>query len=153
MLEIIAKAKQIITPVVVSLGFEVVDIEYKKQYNENNLTVYIYKKGGVSLDDCELVNNALDTVLEENDPTEGQTYNLNISSPGLDRKVVSCDDFRRSLDTDLELVFVNPMGKRKQTHGMLISYDDESVTIRQKDKDTKYERSNLSIIRPYINFK
>ncbi|HKL73839.1 MAG TPA: ribosome maturation factor RimP [Clostridia bacterium] len=153
MLEIIAKAKQIITPVVVSLGFEVVDIEYKKQYNENNLTVYIYKKGGVSLDDCELVNNALDTVLEENDPTEGQTYNLNISSPGLDRKVVSCADFRRSLDTDLELVFVNPMGKRKQTHGMLISYDDESVTIRQKDKDTKYERSNLSIIRPYINFK
>lgn len=153
MSEIVKNAQKIISPIVENLGYELVDIEYKKMYGENNLTVYIYKKDGVSLDDCEQVNNALDKVLEENDITLGQTYILNISSPGLDRPVISSDDFRRSLDTELELIFTKPIGKKKQTHGMLVSYDDDTVTLRQKDKDVKYDKTNLSIIRPFINFK
>lgn len=153
MANIVANAKEIISPVVEKLGYEVVDIEYKKQYGENDLIIYIYKKGGVSLDDCELVNNALDEVLDKADISEGQNYNLNISSPGLDRKVVSEDDYRRSLDTELELIFITPIGKRDKTHGTLIAYDEICVTLKQKDKDIKYDKTNISIVRPYINFK
>jgi ribosome maturation factor RimP len=153
MSEIEKNAQKIIAPIVENLGFELVDIEYKKIYGENNLTIFIYKKGGVSLDDCEQANNVLDPILEENDITSGQGYNLNISSPGLDRHVISEDDFRRSLDTEVELVFTQPIGKKKHTHGVLVSYDNDTVTLKQKDKDVKYDRSNLSIIRPYINFK
>lgn len=153
MANIVENAKEIISPVIEKLGYEVVDIEYKKQYGENDLIVYIFKKGGVSLDDCELVNNALDDVLEQADISEGQNYNLNISSPGLDRKVVSEDDYRRSLDTELELIFITPIEKRDKTHGTLIAYDASSITLKQKDKDIKYDRANISIVRPYINFK
>ncbi len=153
MIDVVSKAKEVIIPVVERLGYEVVDIEYKKEYGENNLTVYIFKKGGVSLDDCELVNNELDPVLEVNDITEGASYNLNISSPGLDRKIVTPDDFRRNMDTDIELVFVKPLGKKKHTHGILVAYDENSVTILQKDREVKYDKGNLSVVRPYIDFK
>ncbi|HOO22303.1 MAG TPA: ribosome maturation factor RimP [Clostridia bacterium] len=153
MIDVVSKAKEVIIPVVERLGYEVVDIEYKKEYGENNLTVYIFKKGGVSLDDCELVNNELDPVLEINDITEGASYNLNISSPGLDRKIVTPDDFRRNMDTDIELVFVKPLGKKKHTHGILVAYDENSVTILQKDREVKYDKGNLSVVRPYIDFK
>lgn len=152
MADIIEKAQRIIKPVVESLGFEVVEIEYKKMYGENNLTVYVYKKDGISLDECEAVNNALDPVLDLVDISEGQTYNLNISSPGLDRLVKSEDDFRRSLDTELELLFVENT-KKKSTHGILVAYDAASITLKQKDKDTKYDRTNISTVRPYIDFK
>lgn len=147
------KANKIISPIIESLGYEIVEINYDKFYGENTLTIFIYKKGGITLNDCELVNNAIDLVLDENDITMGQSYNLNISSPGLDRPIVSSDDLRRNTDSDIEILFIKPLGKKKQTHGILVSYDENSITLRQKDKDVKFDKTNISLIRPYINFK
>ena len=150
--QIVAKAKELLTPIIESIGYEVVDIDYSKSYGEYNLTVYIYKKGGITFDDCEKVNNALDEVLDNNDITDGAAYNLNISSPGLDRPIVSSDDFRRSLDTEIEILFVNPINKRKKANGILVAYDDDTVTLKVKDKNEVFDRKNASIIRPYIKF-
>lgn len=149
---VVQRAASIVTPIVESLGYEVVEIDYSKSYGENNLTVFIYKKGGVTLDDCEIVNNALDEVLDNNDITDGAAYNLNISSPGLDRPIVTADDFRRSLDTEIEILFVEPVGKKKKANGILIKYDDDTVTLKANDKEVVYDRKNASIIRPYIKF-
>ena len=146
------KAQELVTPIIENIGYEVVDIDYSKSYGENNLTIYIFKKGGVTLDDCEKVNNALDEVLDNNDITDGVAYNLNISSPGLDRPIVTKDDFRRNLDTEIEVLFIEPVGKKKKTNGILVAYDDDTVTLRSKDKDVVIDRKNASQIRPYIKF-
>ncbi len=150
--EITDRAIEVITPVVEALGYEVVEITYTKSYGEYNLTVYIFKKGGVTLDDCVAVNDALDPVLEANDITNGGNYNLNISSPGLDRPIVSLDDYRRSLDTEIEILFKVPMGKKKKVNGILLSYDDESVVLKVRDKDTVLRKDNFEVVRPYIKF-
>ena len=146
------RAKKELTPIIESIGYEVVDVDWSKSYGENNLTVFIYKKGGITLDDCEKVNDALDAFLDENDLTDGQAYNFNVSSPGLDRPVVTPDDFRRSLDTELEILFKNPIGKKKKVNGILVSYDDATVTLLVKDKETVFDRQNAEVIRPYIKF-
>lgn len=146
------RAKKELTPIIESIGYEVVDVDWSKSYGENNLTVFIYKKGGITLDDCEKVNDALDAFLDENDLTDGQAYNFNVSSPGLDRPVVTPDDFRRSLDTELEILFKNPIGKKKKANGILVSYDDATVTLLVKDKETVFDRQNAEVIRPYIKF-
>ena len=150
--DIVSKAKELLTPIIESIGYEVVDIDYSKSYGEYNLTVYIFKKGGITFDDCEKVNNALDEVLDENDITNGAAYNLNISSPGLDRPIVTPDDFRRSLDTEIEILFINPINKRKMANGILVAYDDNTVTLKIKDKNEVFDKKNASIIRPYIKF-
>lgn len=147
------KAKEILTPVVESAGYEIVEVDYSKSYGEFNLTVFIFKKGGISLEDCEKVNALADEVLEQEDVTDGIAYNLNISSPGLDRLIVSDDDFRRSLDTEIEIIFLQPLGKKKKVVGELIAYDDKTATLIVKNIKTVFNRDNFKIVRPYINFK
>ncbi|MFA6866701.1 MAG: ribosome maturation factor RimP [Clostridia bacterium] len=153
MSEVIDKSNQLLTPIIEEMGYEVVEIEYKKQYGENNLTIYVYKKGGIALQDCENITHALDDILENNDVTSGEMYNLNISSMGLDREIKNEDDYRRNLDTDVELVFKNPLNKKVSDHGIMVSYDEESISIISKCKKTKYNKNNIVIVRPYINFK
>lgn len=149
---VIERATEILKPHVESAGYEVVEIDYSKSYGENNLTIYIFKKGGVTFADCEKVNDILDPVLEENDITDGDAYNLNISSPGLDRLIKSDDDYRRSLDTEIEIIFKVPMGKKKKINGTLLSYTETTVNLKSKDKEITLDKSNFDIVRPYIKF-
>lgn len=151
-IDVVKKAEEVIVPVVESIGYEVVEIKYGVAYGENNLTVFIYKKGGITLEDCEKVNDALDATLEENDITNGAAYNLNISSPGLDRPIITDDDYRRSLDTEIEIVFDKPVGKKKRQNGILIAYDDTAITIKSKDKEVVLPKNNFKLVRPYIKF-
>lgn len=146
------RAKEALTPLIEQAGYEVVDVDWSKSYGEYNLTVYIFKKGGVTLEDCEKVNDAVDEFLDKNDLTDGLAYNFNVSSPGLDRPVVTEDDFRRSLDTDIEILFKKPMGKKKKVNGILVQYDENTVTLVVKGKETVFDRQNAEIIRPYISF-
>lgn len=149
---VIEKAKELLTPVIEQEGYEVVDIDYAKSYGENTLTVYIFKKGGITFQDCEKVNDAVIAILDENDITDGAPYNFNVSSPGLDRPVVTDDDYRRSLDTELEIIFKEPYGKKKKVNGVLVAYDGESATLKIKDKETRLPKDNFQIVRPYIKF-
>lgn len=147
-------SKELAQPIIESLGYELVETEYKKLYGNPTLTFYIYRKGGITLTDCEKVSVAIGDVLEEHDVTMGAFYHLNVSSLGLDRPIITLDDFRRNLDEDVELIFNKEIGKMKKTHGVLISYDDDIVTIKEKTgKEVSYERKNLSMVRPYVSFK
>lgn len=143
---------QITNDIITNLGYEIVDIEYKKMYGENNLTIFIFKKGGVGLNDCEKVSQAIDLLLDESDFSKGEAYNLNISSPGLDRLIISSDDYRRGLDTEIEVIFDKPKGKKKKAIGVLVSYDNDTLTLNSGDKVSTFNKSDLKTVRPYIKF-
>ena len=152
--EIEVTAHELALPIIKELGYELVETRYTKSNGENNLTFYIYKKGGIMIDDCEKVSKAIDQVMDDNDVSHGEFYYLNVSSLGLDRPVVTDDDYRRSVDTDLELIFADGTEKKKKkTHGVLLSYDEETVTINEKGKKVTYKKENLATVRPYLNFK
>ncbi len=98
-----------ISPIIEKMGYEVVEIEYaKKMDKEMHLTIYIHSDKGVSLDDCEKVNNAIETPLDELDPTGGQPYTLDISSPGLDRVFKNERDFIRNAGKEIEVSLYAP---------------------------------------------
>ena len=71
-----------INPIIEKLGYEVVEVEYGKKVDGMNMTFYIDKKGGITLDDCEIVHKAIDAPLDEINPTGDEKYILNISSCG-----------------------------------------------------------------------
>ena len=150
--EVSKRAEELFAPILNKNGYEIVEIRFDKQFGEDTLTVFVYKKGGITLDDCEKINELLDPVLDENDLTDGKPYTFNVSSPGLDRPVVTDDDFRRSLDTELEVIFLKPKGKALKASGTLVAYDDESLTLVSKDNTTVYKRSDIQTVRPYIKF-
>lgn len=143
----------IIRPVVEELGYETVDIAFKKEYGADTLTVFIYKKGGVELTDCEKVTSALDPILDELD-FGNDGYNFNVSSPGLDRPIVTPDDYRRNEGEDVEILFKIPQGKKKSVHGVLKEYAEEKITlILSNGKEMTFEKNNASVVRPYVSFK
>ena len=71
---------------------KLVDVEYVKKNDGMHLIIYIDKPEGISLDDCEMVNDAVEPVIDEADPIEGSYY-LEISSPGLERDLTRDEHF------------------------------------------------------------
>ncbi len=140
-----------ISSVVATFEVELVEIKFFKEYGKLNLTVYIWKKEGISLDDCENVHNGVSAELDKFEDRFENDYVLNVSSQGLDRKIVTDDDFRRALDTEIE-VFDN---KKQSVHGILIAFDSESInikTIGKKPSDITILRINATKVQPYIRF-
>ena len=78
------KTEAILTPIVESRGFELVDVEYVKEAGTWYLRGYIDKPGGITVNDCEDVSRAFSDILDEQDFIE-DSYIMEISSPGLDR--------------------------------------------------------------------
>ena len=85
---IAGKVRELLEPTVNGLGYELWDVEYVKDPTGWNLIIYIDKPEGISLTDCEMVNDAVEPIIDEADPIEG-SYCLEISSPGLERELKS----------------------------------------------------------------
>lgn len=81
-------------PVVDGLGMELVDVAFVTEHGRRVLRVTIDKPGGVTVDDCGDVSRELGTILDVEDPIP-QRYTLEVSSPGLDRPLLSEKDFIR----------------------------------------------------------
>ncbi len=152
-LSIQERAEEVIIPVVEKLGYEVVEIKFQRVGKKNTLTVFVYKKGGITLDDCIIVNDALDIPLESADITNGIAYDLNISSPGLDRPIVTERDYARNQGEMVEAVYIKPVGKVKKIVGNLVGQDDDNIILTVKDKETFVPKSNVKVLQPYIDMK
>ena len=103
MSKVIDMVEEHITKAVAELGYEIIEITYKKYLGDMNLTIFIDKDGGVDLNGCELVHRTIDPILDEIDPTSGEKYILNVSSPGIDRPLKVERDYKRNLDKEVNV--------------------------------------------------
>lgn len=132
-------------------GIELVDVSFYKQYGKLTVEAYLWKKEGICLDDCEKVHNLFSASLDVLEDDFADDYVLNVSSSGLDRKIVTDDDYRRALDTEIECIDA----QKNKIHGVLISFDNESVVVRtdgKKPKDITLKRNLLTKVQPYVRF-
>ena len=81
-------------PVVESMGYELVGVEFSGGINHGTLRVYIDREDGVSLDDCASISHQISGILDVEVPIQ-QGYDLEVSSPGLDRPLFKLTDFER----------------------------------------------------------
>jgi ribosome maturation factor RimP len=88
------RARSTLEPVLTRDGFELVDVEWLRQSGRWTLRLLIDKEGGVGIDDCQLVSRTVDPILDVEDFIE-PTYDLEVSSPGLDRPLRKEQDFGR----------------------------------------------------------
>ena len=144
--------EELVTPIAESFGCEVVEVEFAKKYNGDNLTVFIDKPGGVTLEDCEAVHNAIDAPLDECDPTNGKPYTLNVSSPGIDRPIITDKDYTRNIGCELEVKLFQAIEKKKVFVGNLIEFDENKIVLEIGDKTQELERKMISKATKYINF-
>lgn len=135
-----------------SMGFELCDVEYQKEYGDWVLTFYIDKPGGVTIDECEQVSRAIEPILDEKDPIDSE-YVLSVSSLGIDRPLKKDRDFERAVGTELEIKLYAPQNGKKQWIGTLNAFDADSFTVETEQGETlTVKRKDCALVRPNIRF-
>ncbi len=147
-----AEVEKVLTPVIEDMGYELVDVEFGKRNNGINLTLYIHREGGVSLDDCERVHRTVDPLLDELDPTEGAAYTLNVSSPGLDRAFTRESDFRRNMGKEVTVRFYQPFEGAKERDGVLVAFREGFCTIAFDGREVELALKDTAKISLKLDF-
>ena len=146
------KAEALITPILNSMGFELVDVEFVKEAGEWYLRSYIDKEGGITINDCEAVSRLFSETLDEEDFIE-ESYIMEVSSPGLGRPLKKEKDYKRSMGKELEIRTYKAIDREKEFYGILQAYDDSSVTIETEEGTTRtFDKKDIALIRLAIHF-
>lgn len=132
------------------MDIEIVDVEFDKR--AQTLTVYIFTDQGVDLDTCEKFHNAINDPIDEFDPSFGQPYTLNVSSPGLDRPFKTKRDFERNLQKEVEIKLFAPLKGKKYIEGFLIGFDENTVTVKTQKEEIKISLNKIAKINQAIKF-
>lgn len=148
MAKIEEKIEELVTKPITDLGYRVYDVMYVKEGKENYLRIFIDNDKGISLNDCEKVNDAITDLLDEADLIKDQ-YFLEISSPGLERNIRKDKHFEESIGKEVNIKLFKPMdNKEKEITGVLRSFDKETVKIEtDKNEEVTIPRSNISSIK------
>ena len=138
-------------PIVEKMGFELVEVTYTKTREGMDLSLSIFKPDGfVSIEDCEMVSKALDGPLDELNPTNDESYTLSVGSLGLDRPIVTDDDFRRSINQEIELSLYKMENKKKNLVGVLKNFNEGEIEIETDKEKLTIARANIASARLYI---
>ena len=118
----------LLKPEVERLGYELVALEYAGAGQGSVLRLFIDSDDGITLDDCERVSNEVSAVLDVEDPIPGE-YNLEISSPGLDRPLTGQADFQRYAGERVRVRMEKGYVGRRRLTGLLQGVEGEDVVV------------------------
>ena len=134
--------KDILTEDIRSLGFEIWGIEFFGKHKNQTLRIYIDKKEGISVEDCEKVSKHVIKLLDvENDFSN--KYLLEVSSPGLDRKFFSERQYLDYIDSAIKVRYINNINKKLSVKGILSNVTKEGLLIESEDKRQKVPFSSI----------
>ena len=134
------------------MGFEIVEVEYKKEGSEYFLRVYIDRDDGyISIDDCESVSRKLSDALDKNDPVDGQYY-LEVCSPGIDRILKRDKDFIRFIGSDVDVKLYAAADGIKEFTGKLIGYENRTAHVEADGKIYNIKHGKAAYIRLSVKF-
>ena len=122
----------IVEPVIVGMGYDFWGLECQISANTAQVRIFIDKDDGISLDDCSRVSQQLSAVLDVEDPVE-VPYTLEISSPGIDRKLFTLEQFKCSVGSKVKVKTTWPIEERRNIRGMLKDVDDDNITVITED--------------------
>ena len=119
---------ELIEPGLLAKGFELVDVEFKKEGKSWILRIFIDKEGGITLEDCQKVSHLAGDLIEVEDII-GSIYTLEVSSPGLNRLLKKEKDFIRFFGKKICVQCHAPLNGRKKFTGILKNLKDKAIYI------------------------
>src|SRR5579872_1195869 len=119
----------IVERVAASRGLEVVDVEFRGGGKARLLRVFIDRAGGVTHEDCANVSNEVGPILDVEDAVPGGSYLLEVSSPGLDRKLVRAADYERFSGSLVKVTTREPVDGDRHFQGRLESFQEGRLTL------------------------
>jgi ribosome maturation factor RimP len=136
----IDRVREIAERVAASSGLEVVEVEVRGGGKSRMLRVTIDKPSGVTHEDCANLSRELGTILDVEDAMPGGRYVLEVSSPGLDRKLTRPQDFERFVGSLIKLMTREPVNGDRHFEGRLEGFENGrlllDITRREQKKKT-----------------
>lgn len=122
---------ELLDPVVQGMGYELVGVEFDG--HQRTLRVYIDRPEGITLDDCSAVSYQLSGVLDVEDPIPGR-YQLEVSSPGMDRPLFTRAHFERFAGEVVRLQLNRPLDGRRRFKARLQGVEGDEILLQDEDK-------------------
>ncbi|MBI2982575.1 MAG: ribosome maturation factor RimP [Deltaproteobacteria bacterium] len=127
------KVRGVLEPILTPIGFELVDIRFLSEQGRWVLRVLIDREGGATVGDCSRVSREVETPLE----VEGLIpvpYDLEVSTPGLDRPLVKESDYRKFIGREVKIRLENPVENQRNFKGILEGIEGGSVSIQSEGR-------------------
>ena len=126
--------EQLLQPTVEAMGFDLWGVEYVSQGRHSVLRVYIDAEQGISVDDCAAVSHQAGSVLDVEEPINGE-YTLEVSSPGMDRLLFKLEQYPQYANEVIELRLRSPFEGRRKFKGILKGIEGEDIVVQVDDHE------------------
>ncbi|MEK6564527.1 MAG: ribosome maturation factor RimP [Candidatus Omnitrophota bacterium] len=138
--ELLDKTKQVVQDYIEDLGYELVDLSLSKTRGNMTLKVLTDKpRGGISLKECADLNQGLSAILDREN-TLGESYVLEVSSPGIDRPLTLRNDFLRAQARQIRAVLSEPIEGKYEITGVITKVEDDHLFLDSGEKIIDGER-------------
>lgn len=142
---------EIIRPSLEAMGFDLVQVQVMDGKKRKTLQVFAENRetGRITLDECAQASRTISTLLDVEDVMEG-AYNLEVSSPGIDRPLTRPADYERHLGFDVKVETRLPIQGRRRFKGQLIAAQPDQITIRIDGEDHRLNLADIATARPVL---
>lgn len=141
-----ARLTQLLQPLVEGLGYEFVGLEHRSNPKSPALVIYIDRPGGIAVEDCERVSREVAAVLDVEDPIPGH-YDLEVSSPGLDRPLFTLEQFERFSGATAQVSLFAPLDGRRKFKGEILGIRNGVVRLDQDGTEVELDMGNIAKAR------
>ena len=121
-----------------SSGLELVEVELRGGGKSRMLRVFLDKPSGLTHEDCAQFSREFGTILDVEDAIPGSSYVLEVSSPGLDRKLLKAADYQRFAGSKVKLMTREPVNGNRHFEGRLESFQDGRLTLDLSEARRKH---------------
>jgi len=146
-----SKVQSLLEDIIVNMGYDLYDVQYIKEGKDHYLRITIDKYDGISIDDCEKVNNEVNDILDEADYIEEQ-YFLEVSSPGIERTLRKEKHFIKQIGQEIYIKLFKQIDSQKELIGILKEYNNKDITVQVKDIDIKIDLKNIALAKTIYNW-
>lgn len=134
--------ERLLKPLIENLGYEFWGCEYLAQGKHSLLRVYIDKRNGITIEDCERVSKQVSAILDVEEPITGN-YHLEISSPGIPRPLFYKEQYLHYLGHEIAIKLYKPINGSRKLSGKILSVEDETVKIENEDGQLEIQLSQI----------
>lgn len=137
---------ELLEPLVKQLGYELADVEAQFGAKGGILRLFIDKEQGIGLEDCGVVSRQVSALLDVEDPIPGD-YSLEVSSPGLNRRLTKAEHFERFAGERVKLKLKTPHEDRRNFKSRLLGFKDDKVLVEDDGITYAIPLKNIDVAR------
>jgi len=142
-MDVLSKVKEILEPLAKKRHYFILEVTYKKEGGKSVLRIIMDKEGGITMDECADLNKTLSEIHDKED-LASDSYVLEVSSPGLDRRLKADNDFLWAIGKNVKITTYAPIDEKKTFSGVLVGVGDGTLVVEKEGVSTEIPKDKIA---------